>query len=68
MDQHGFIAFEAPYLKLFYFSARKVVSLALLLSSAKPFLLGLNPARKEANQTPGSHAVVLVNMYSHNIP
>jgi hypothetical protein len=49
VDQPGPKVFGAPYSKLLYFSARKVVSLALLLSSAKPFLLGLNLARKEAN-------------------
>jgi hypothetical protein len=49
VDQPGLIVFEAPYLKLLYFSVYKIISLAFLLSSAKLFLLGLNPARKEAN-------------------
>jgi hypothetical protein len=49
VDQPGPKTFGAPYSKLPYFSARKIISLAFPLSSAKPFLLGLNLARKEAN-------------------
>jgi hypothetical protein len=49
IDQPGPKAFGAPYSKFPYFSVHKVVSLALPSSSAKPFLLGLNLARKDAN-------------------
>jgi hypothetical protein len=40
-------ASKAPYLNLFYFLEHTVVSLAFLLSSAIPSLLGLNQAKKE---------------------
>jgi hypothetical protein len=41
-------ASEAPYLNLLYSLEHTVVSLVLLLSSAIPFLLGSNQAKKEA--------------------
>jgi hypothetical protein len=39
---------ETPYLNLLYSLERTVVSLALFSSSAIPFLLGSNQAKKEA--------------------
>jgi hypothetical protein len=39
---------EAPYLNLLYSLEHTVASLALFLSSAIPFLLGSNQAKKEA--------------------
>jgi hypothetical protein len=41
-------ASKASYLNLLYSLKHTVVSLALLLSSAIPFLLGSNQAKKEA--------------------
>jgi hypothetical protein len=41
-------ASEAPYLNLLYSLEHTIASLALLLSSAIPSLLGSNQAKKEA--------------------